>query len=290
MNWSRFKFYCLDVHRRLAQGQAVAQAFDSAQQSVLAHHLGPDLRANTVPGVLMTALKNANSAAAVKQSVEIYQALDFSELTAKPSRLRRVGIYITYLSVLYLLFSSIYAVFVIPKMFEMVADLALTLPDSYLWFAKFWNFFALLIFGLLLMVFLINRTLNHLFEYRHQAEQSWQYRLLLPRTIKQHYAALLALLKLPFVLYHAEAAAQEAAGGSEASSEFVSYFQTEQYSPQTMADCLALLLQAHLENLVHAAETYLRRLYVTITLLVISSIFMFISSAYAPIFMMGDGI
>ncbi len=283
MNWSRFKYYCLEVRRRLDQDQAVKVAFDSAKGSVLAKTLGEELKPNTLPNAILTELKNSNVApVAIKQAVEVYHGLDFTMLSAEPSRIRRVGIYITYLSFMYLVFSSIYSVFVIPSSLAMIESLNLEAPESFTWFAQFWNVLALLIFGLLLCAFLISRKLKALFEYRHGVERSLVYRVLLPRKLKSDYELLITLLRLPLALSQSD----DAAGASE----LVAYFRKEHYSSKEMSDCLSLLLNTNLQRVLVAAETYLRRLYVTTTVLVIFSIFIFISSAYAPIFMIGEGV
>ncbi len=283
MNWSRFKYYCLEVRRRLDQDQAVMAAFDSARGSVIAKTLGEELKSNTLPNAILTELKNNNVApSAVKQAVEVYQGLDFTMLSAEPSRIRRVGIYITYLSFMYLVFSSIYAVFVIPKSLAMIESLNLPVPESFTFFSQFWNVLALLIFGLLLCAFLISRKLKALFEYRHGVERSLVYRMLLPSKLKRQYESLVTLLRLPLVLSQADDGAN--------ASEIVAYFRKEHYSAKEMSDCLSLLLNANIESVLVAAETYLRRFYVTTTVLVIISIFIFISSAYAPIFMLGEGV
>ncbi len=283
MNWSRFKYYCLEVRRRLDQDQAVKVAFDSAKGSVLAKTLGEELKPNTLPNAILTELKNSNVApVAIKQAVEVYHGLDFTMLSAEPSRIRRVGIYITYLSFMYLVFSSIYSVFVIPSSLAMIESLNLEALESFTWFAQFWNVLALLIFGLLLCAFLISRKLKALFEYRHGVERSLVYRVLLPRKLKSDYELLITLLRLPLALSQSD----DAAGASE----LVAYFRKEHYSSKEMSDCLSLLLNTNLQRVLVAAETYLRRLYVTTTVLVIFSIFIFISSAYAPIFMIGEGV
>lgn len=283
MNWSRFKYHCLEVKRRLDQNQAVKVAFDSASNSVLAKVLGGELKRNSLPKVILAELENKHDAAlAVKQAVEVYHGLDFSMLSAEPSRIRRVGIYITYLSFMYLVFSSIYAVFVIPKALSMIEGLNMQVPASFAWFSQFWNVLALLIFGLLLGAFLISRTLKALFEYRHGIEHSLVYRMLLPSTLKRQYQSLIGLLRLPLMLSQVNNAGD--------SPELVSYFKNEKYSTKEMSDCLSLLVNSTLERTLISAETLLRRIYVTATVLVIFSIFIFISSAYAPIFMLGEAV
>ena len=285
MNWSRFKFYCIDVSRRLEQAQPVAQAFTQASSSVLATELGSEPKRQDISHTLLAQLKSGEySASEVQQALAIYQQLDCSALSQQPSRLRRFGIYLGYLILMYFILTSVYAIFVIPVALELFEMSNMPAPSSFLWFAAHWASLGGLVLLLLVGALLLSLQVQALFQYRTGIEKSMIFRWLMPKSIKTRYAQVLALLHLPLGLAkpHADIAALQSC------EKMLQYLRQEAYSMSEVSGLLSLMLSEQLSALQSAAETLLRRIYIAIAIVMIFSIYMFISSGYAPLFMMGE--
>jgi len=280
MNWSRFKFYCNEVRRLLARGEDVIPAFESAKSSVLSKEFGPEINPQEIQASILTDLKNENyTNEEVKKALEIYDGIDVSELVHKPARIRRVGIYIGYLTFMYFVLSSIYFVYVIPQTVSMFETMKITAPESFIWFVNNWATILVIVMAFLVGAFLVSRVVKEIFEYKKGVEKSIIYRFILPKRIKSRFERIVSLIQLPLHI------AKNKNDGIN--DHIIEYYQAEKYSSKEISDSLSILINENISHLILHSEAYMRRIYVVISILVILSIYEFVSSAYAPLFVMG---
>ncbi|MBN4081990.1 hypothetical protein JYT10_00620 [Beggiatoa alba] len=281
MNWSRFKFYCNEVSRLLEKGEEVIPAFKSAKASVLSREFGPELNPQEIQASIFASLKNEGyTNEEVKEALKIYDGLDVSELVHKPSRIRRVGIYIGYLTFMYFVLSSIYFVYVIPQTVSMFEAMEIPAPESFIWFVNNWATILIIVMTLLVGALLVSKKIKEIFEYRNGVERSIIYRFMLPEKIKSRYEKLTSLIHLPLYI-----AKKESDGIND---HIVQHYDSEKYSSKEISDSLSILINENVNNLLSHSESYMRRIYVVVAILVIFSIYEFVSSAYAPLFVMGE--
>ncbi len=281
MNWSRFKFYCNEVPRQLKSGNEVISAFECAEASIISKEFGAELKPHGLQASIITSLKSNNYAnEEAKVALQIYDGLDVSELAREPSRIRRVGIYIGYLTLMYFVLSSIYFVYVIPQTVSMFETMDIPAPESFLWFVDNWSTILIIIMALLVGIFLVSQKVKEMFEYKKGIESSIIYRLLLPKKIKLQYEKLISLIYLPLHI-----ASNKCDGVND---HIIQHYHSEKYSTAEISDSLSILINENVNNLILLSESYMRRIYVVVALLVIFSIYEFVSSAYAPIFVMGE--
>ena len=281
MNWSRFKFYCNEVLRLIKRGEEVIPAFESAKASALSKEFGPELNPSEIQASILTFLKNENySSAEVKEALEIYDGVDVSELVQKPGRIRRVGIYIGYLTFMYFVLSSIYFVYVIPQTVSMFESMGMLAPESFVWFVNNWTTILVVVMILLVGAFLVSRKVKEIFEYKNGVESSFIYRFMLPKSIKSTHERLVSLIRLPLHIVKNR--------GDSANDHIIQHYISEQYSSKEIADSLSILINENVNNLLSYSESYMRRIYVAVAILVIFSIYKFVGSAYASLFFMGE--
>lgn len=281
MNWSRFKFYCNEVSRLLEKGEEVIPAFENAKASVLSKEFGPDLKSEEIQSSILTSLKNDGyTNNEVKEALKIYDGLDVSELVHKPSRIRRVGIYIGYLTVMYFVLSSIYFVYVIPQMISMFESMEQPTPESFTWFIDNWTAILMSVITLLVGAFLVSRKVKEIFEYKKGTENSIIYRFMLPKKIKARYERLISLINLPLHIVKNKS--------DGINDHVIQHYHSEKYSASEISNSLSILISENINNLISHSESYIRRIYVVVAILIIFSIYEFVSSAYAPIFVMGE--
>ena len=84
MNWSLFKFYSIEVKRRLDKGEDVIPAFESAKSCLLAKEFDHDLKIFDIAHSILTTLKTSQySRAEVKDALEIYNRLDLTHVISR---------------------------------------------------------------------------------------------------------------------------------------------------------------------------------------------------------------
>ena len=281
MNWSHFKFYCNEVKRLLARGEEAIPAFERAKASVLSKEFGPELNPQEIPASILTSLKSEDySNEEVQAALAIYDELDISELANKPIRIRRVGIYIAYLVFMYFVLSSIYFVYVIPETLSMFEAMDIPAPESFIWFVDNWVAILLIVMTLLVGAFLVSRKIKAIFEYKKDVEKSIIYRFMLPKKIRSGYERLTSLIRLPLHIVKNR--------GDGINDDIIQYYHSEKYSSKEISDSLSILINENVNNLLSYSESYMRRIYVVVAILVIFSIYEFVVSAYAPLFAMGE--
>lgn len=280
MSWSRFKFYCREVSRLLERGEELSTAFEKSRNSALSKEFGPELKPYGVQFAIISSVMTGRlSIEEVKSALKIYDGLDIQELIHKPSRIRRVGIYIGYLTFMYFLFSGIYSVYVIPEALTMFETLGTPPPSQFLWFVENWSYMTVAIIFLLFFTFLISRNINSMFEYKVGMEGSLVYRFFISNKIKKSHQRLMSLLRTPLELSKSD--------NDGVNDHIVQYYISESYSDTEIAQSLSLVIGENVSQLLMLSESYLQRIYVVVVLLIVFSIYQFVSSAYIPLFLLG---
>lgn len=281
MSWSRFKFYCIEVTRLLENGLEVVPAFENAQASVLSKEFGAEFKPRDVQSAILTSLKHDGyTRDEIKWVLAIYNDMDLSALMLRPSRIRRAGVYIGYLAFMYLVLSGIYFLYVVPEMSSMFDAMEIPPPENFIWFVNNWTAILVCILIFLVALLLISTTIKEMFDYKQNFAKSTLYRFLLPRGIKARYEKLTSLLSLPLhVVKH------QNDGNNNAITQ---HYYSEKYQPREIAGTLSLLIGENVTRLLMLSESFIRRIYVIVAILIICSIFIFVNSAYAPLFAMGE--
>ena len=281
MSWSRFKFYCNEVSRLLERGEEIIPAFESAKNSVLSKEFGPELKPHEIQASILSSLKNDGyTAYEVKEALRIYDGLDVSGLLHKPSGIRRVGVYIGYLSVMYFVLSGFYFVYVVPETVSMFEAMGVSVPKNFIWFFDNWAAILMIVASSLVGVLLAGKKVNEMFEYKKGIENSIIYRVVIPKKIKLKYEKLVSLVNLPLCVVKNK--------NDGVNDHIIQYYCAEKYSATEVSGSLSILMNEAVNELVCRSESYMRRIYVVVAALIIFSIYEFVSSVYAPLFVMGE--
>ncbi len=281
MSWSRFKFYCNEVGRLLDKGEEVIPAFEKAKKSVLSEEFGEELEVTKIQESIFTSMKkNGYSKSQVRNALRTYDALDISGLAENPNKVRRVGIYIGFLSLMYFIFSGIYLVYVIPGLESMFDSMGVPPPENFTRFVDNWALMLVFVMFLLLLALLVSKKLRDMFEFKNGVENTFIFRFLLPKKMQIKYKKVRSLICLPLsVCRRVEDGVND---------KLVEHYCSEDYRPEEVANSLAIIINENMRNLIFLAELFIQRIYVIIAVLIIYTIYEFLSSAYAPLFVMGE--
>ncbi len=278
MNWRRFKHQCHEAARLLDKGETIGPALEKAKISPLLKELGPESKKDSLQASLLASLENGNySENEAKSALKIYAELDVSELAHKPNRIRRVGIYLLYLATLFFVIGCIYLLYVVPTTLSFYEAMHTPLSSDFVWFVNNWYLIFIAVLSLFVLVFLVTRKVKHLFDYRDDVIGTGIYRWILPGKLRSSHERLISLIRLPL---------QCVKNGSE--DPVAQYYRSEKYIEKEVAESLSMLMGEALGESVLRAESYLRRIYVVIAILIILSIAEFVSSAYGSLFSIGE--
>lgn len=283
MNWNFFKFYSNELLRKLSSESEITSAIKIVDNSQVIKEFSVKKNStNIIAKILSTIQSNELSKEDIKKVLEIYSQLDVSELDNKPAKIKRVGVYLGYLAVMFFVMSSIYMVFVVPQTREMFNNFNLGMPADFIWFVDNWGTIFVSISSLIIISLLINLTIKRMFEYQVDISKSLIYRTLIPKNIKSNYQKLISLIQLPLLLARSKK--------DGISDDIIDHFRTEKFNEIEVTETLSLLIKNNINNLVLLSEAYIRRIYIVISVLIVFCIFKFVSSVYAPIFILGETI
>lgn len=281
MSWSLFKCYCKEASHSLEKGDDIEFAFSAAERSPLPKMLKAQLKPKSLQQSLISKLKNSDlSTDELQITLKIYGNLGFSELAHKPSRIRRVGLYLAYLTLMFSLLSSIYLLKVYPTVLDMYEEFGYPMSEGLIWFSEYWGLLVSTIIGFLAISLLINHKIKVIFDHQIGVGNSLLFKLLLPKRLKESYRGLLNLIHLPLNLTKKT--------NQNAENILIEYLLKKDYTPEEIADLLTLTITEQVTRLKTQAESYLRKFYILIAILIVFSIYEFVSSVYAPIFTLGE--
>jgi hypothetical protein len=277
MNWRRFKHQCHEAARLLDKGEKIGPALTKAKTSPLLKELGPEPRPNSLASSVLASLEKGNySEDEARSALNIYAGLDTSELAHKPSRIRRIGIYLLYLTFIYFIIVSIYMLFVVPQTISFYESLSAKPSHHFIWYVNLWYLEIVGIVTLFIIAFLVTRKIKHLFDYREDILDSFLYRWLLTRRLRSSYEHLFTLIQLPLRFVK-----------KMDDNRIVQHYLSEGYSEKEIADSLSILLGETADVLIARSEFYIRAIYVVMAVLIILSIYGLASSVYTSIFSLG---
>jgi hypothetical protein len=133
---------------------------------------------------------------------------------------------------------------------------------------------------MLVTAMLISTVIKEMFDYKIGMKESVLYRFLIPGGLKARYEKLTSLLLLPLHVVKNN--------NDGINDAVIEYYSKEKYQAKEISDSLSILIGENVNNLTGKSESYMRRIYVVVAILIIFSIYMFITSAYAPLFSMGE--
>jgi hypothetical protein len=140
----------------LEKGGEVVPAYESSKASVLSKEFGAELKPHQIQSLILTSLMyDGYTKEEVKETLKIYKNLDLSALMQKPSRIRRVGVYIGYLTFMY----------VIPQMSSMFEAMEIPDPDIFTWFTGNWTTILIAVLAALIVALLVS-TLRKILTFR----------------------------------------------------------------------------------------------------------------------------
>lgn len=283
MNWNFFKFYCSELLRKLSSESEVTSAIKIVDNSQIINEFSVKKNStNIIAKIISTIQSKEFSKEDTEKVLKIYSQLDVSELDHKPSKLKRVGVYIGYLAVMFFVMSSIYMIFVVPQTLEMFDNFNLGVPDDFIWFVNHWGVIFVGISSLIIISLLINLKIKKMFEYQVDISKSLIYRTLIPSDIKSIHQKLISLIQLPLLLVKSKK--------DGVCDDVIEHFNNENFNEIEITETLSLLIKDNINNLVLLSEAYIRRVYIVVAVLIVFCIFKFVSSVYAPIFVLGEAI
>jgi len=279
MSWSRFKFYTNESLKLINNGEKSTDAFIAARSSIVSIEFGDELHPHNIQSKIFKTMIDENcSETELKSILKVYSGLDTRGLQEKPNRIRRMGAYLSYLTFMFIVMSSIYFLIVIPEALSSFEAMGFNPPANFIWFADNWILISIVNVYILTVAILISSKIKYMFDYNIDVKNSLFYKYILPKKLKLKYERLISLILLPIYIYKMP----------NSNDVLIDYYCKEGNSTQDISSSLSILINEKVDELKILFESYMTKVYILAAIVIVFSIFQFISSIYSSIFIAGE--
>lgn len=277
MAWERFHHIC-------RRSLATLQPGDSLEARVKAVEANPDtalygapLRPGTLPRQVLDRIIALPDQDRAYQLLELYAGLNLATETSYPLQLKRIAIYLAYVSVLFVVITGIYQLQVMPNFIALFETLQAPTPTHVQLFRDYGSVLAVFVVLLLGLALMMGHVLKGLADWSSSRGRSGLTRFLVFPKARAVYAKLEAAVFYPL-----------GPNEIEGESNVVSHLGELAREGIDISEEIAVLVRSQHRTLVELCEKQMRLVYAFCVFLVVGMIFLFLASAYSPIFMMGE--
>lgn len=277
MTWTRFGYICRRALLDIEKGAPVADSLARAEKETGSELYGKPPLSDTVPRALLDSLANLPSQEGTVQALQTYGQLSLTAQFDEPHQFKRTIIYLCCVVFVFYNVVTLYQLVVTPRFIDLFNAFDISAPSHVLVFQKYWRYLLGAMSVLLLISLLSVFQIRKLFHFRIRAEQKMLAKLLLGPGIRSSYARVVALLRFPVAFT-----------GNAGDNAAIAQLERAQSAGLSISIEMRELIQMEMHAFLHRCERQLRIMTTIVALVVIGSVFLFLSSAYSPIFFTGD--
>lgn len=279
MTWERFGYICRKAKGIIKTEESVSACISRIENDDSCSLYGDKINHDSLSRNILNKIKEMDSKRAMA-ALTVYSQIDMSQHLIEPMQFKRVTIYLAYVTFVFFIVSAIYQLQVAPSFLEALETFELSTPTYLIVYRDYWQYFVLVTCALLAMSLIIGFRLRELFKFKNGIEHGIILRFFAFRGIRASYLRLLAAIKYPVspVIDDAQ---------SDVSKIANHLFEIEK-SKMNVAVEMQAIIKSEVRLLVNLCERQMRFISVAVAVMIISAIFIFLLSAYSPIFVLGE--
>lgn len=280
MTWIRFNYIC----RRLG---AVAQMNNTTQQDIqqIETEPGTELYGEAIPvnslgRHLLNKLSKLTPGPQLNTAISVYGGLNLAPLIDEPKAFIRYVYYLYIVSSIYFVVSWIYQFYVTPAMNDMLVSLSADISTASSSYYQYWPYYQTAIAIALVLIAFYCFVLRRLFKFKQGQENSLLFRFFISKGVKESYRNVVGLLTYPVQ--------QPIEQPVNLAEPYFSHLKNIEQSKMNLATELQALIKTEAQKFHKKTEQQIQRLLVCAWIIIIAAIYVFLSNAYAPIFVLGE--
>ena len=281
MSWDRFGYICRKANKTLDADTSVSERISTIEKEDACQLYGDALDNRGLTRQILERIGSITDKDQSKKALSVYSQLKVSQYFSEPMQLKRVTIYLAYVTFVFFFISSIYQLKVAPAFLDTYALLETPVPKHLAFYRDYWLFFVFAVFCLLFLALVIGFTLKNTLTFKVGRENGFIMRYLVFRSIRQSYLNLLELLVFPV------SSSEET---DNQAGDISSHLKNIQNADMDLSVELQVLIKKEVTILLSKCEKQMRLISVLTAIIIVASIFFFLSSAYSPLFILGDSI
>jgi len=282
MVWERFHYICRRSHRTIKSDETFKQCMTRIEQEPGTQLYGKADSSGSIANQLLSEIKQTSDSTQAKRIAELYGDLDFSSLLIEPLQFKRVTIYLIFVTIVFFGVSSIYQTFVAPSFLNAFEMFDLSIPSNLIFYRDYWFYFLAIILGLLVVGIAVGYQFRTLYKYRISTQNSFIFKYLVFTGIKTAYQNILETLYYPIsnIQNHDDIR----------HSDISEHLRNIESSGMDVGREMQEIIRREGLLLTLQCERQMRLISALVAVIIIVAVFLFLVSAYAPIFALGGTI
>ena len=279
MTWTRFGYICRRALLDVEKGAPVDASLARAEEEGGSQLYGKRPCAGSVPRTLLERMGSSLSREEAISALRVYGQLGSVDQLDEPLQFKRV---IAYLCLVVFVFHGVGVVYllkVVPTFVHVLGEYGGVLPGRLEHFQEYWAAQTGVISLLLLVCLLSAFQVKQLFRFRNEAGKGLSAMLLLGPGVRRSYARVNSVLSFPVDTT-----------GTDSADAVMAHLDRARSAGMDMYTEVRELLQLEVRELLRRSERQLKIMAGAVAVVVILAMTLFLTSAYAPIFIMGDTI
>lgn len=278
MTWTRFSYICRKALLDIENGLPVEESLLRAESETGSELYGKRPADGSLPRTLLDRLGASSNHEEMINALRIYGRLGVADQLEEPLQFKRIVIYLSFVVFVFYGVGAVYSLHVIPAFIQVLSEFdGVRLPSRLVYFQEYWLFQTGVMSVLLLTCMLSALQVRRLFRFKSDAVSKPLGRLLLGPGVKRAYDRVQSVLRFPV----------EPVDGSSGNA-VIAQLGRARSAGMDMAVEVPELLHFEMRELLRRCERQLKIMSTAVALTVLLSIALFLVSAYAPIFVMGD--
>lgn len=276
MTWTRFGYICRRALLDIESGAPVAYSLACAETEEGSELHGKAPGRDTLPRVLLDSLAGLSRQESAVSALRTYGRLDLACIDGESLTFKRLVVYLCCVVFVFYAVLAIYQLKVIPKLTEALVIFKLQAPEPLIFFQDHWLSQVATMSLLLLMCMLSMYQVKQLFLFKNNAGKGLLAKTLLGPGIRNSYGKVKNILCFPV-----------GAIDIDTDDVVVAHLARIQSVGTDIPTEVRELVQLEMRELHMRCERQLKIMSAAVALIIILTVFMFLTTVYAPIFLLG---
>jgi len=280
MTWERFGYICRKANAALSVDESVFECVSRISKEPNGSLYGGPLGLESVNRNILMGLGKLSDKNKARAALNIYGEIDLSKYLYESLQFKRVLLYLACVTSVLFLVSWVYQAVVAPAFLASFESYKVTMPLYVNYYDDYWIYFMLVLFIVLFLAMTSGYTLKELFRFRLGHEHGLAFRFFVLKDIRVSYLKIIDVLYFP--LFSAQGA------GVEKNNEVYAHLLSVENSDMSVATEMEALLKSEFSLLLDRCERQMRVISSLVAVVVVAAILLFMISAYAPLFIIGE--
>ena len=280
MTWERFGYICRKASVDYQEQESISACLSRIEGEESCDLYGKKINVNSLPRKILSQIGKIDNIEEAMKVINIYSRLSLTKSFEEPMRFKRVVAYLSYVTFIFYVVVGIYQLKVAPSFLAAFDNFDISIPKHLTFYQDYWGYFVLVVSLCLISALLIGFKLRRLFRFELGVEKSLIFRFFILENIRKSYLRAIYIVQYPYL-----------SNDHSYSSEFKlikQHLDSVAKSKMDISTELQKLIEIEMQSLLEICERQMKSISIAVALIIVAAVFLFLASAYSPIFILGE--